>query len=290
MALNMNKILPVILLILAINASNANDLKKALQGTWLCTKILDQHGQPTNGKFGASDEYLKFNFNKSKLLITQAPFDFSQFGFIPKYGVDFIDLVPKSVFGVPEQIYFVKALDSINLILSTLNQNKDSIYYHFVSGNYYSRNFNPKPDVMDLGLVVVKHLKLKYGGANRVSKYIIPNNTKYLSPSPIFKGNGLGSFARHLSINLKFPSNYPIDSISKELVIDFDVGKKGIENMLIVQGVNPQLDTEVIRILEMTKKNWKPININDKIIESRFRLHFIFYLGKMEIFSENSEN
>ena len=277
----MNKILTAFLLIFTISFSSANDLKKALQGTWLCTKILDQNGQPTNGKFGASDEYLKFKFKKSKLLITEAPFDPSMLGFTIKYGKDFIDLIPGSVYKIPEQVYFVKEVDSVNLILSTLTSNNDSIFYHFVNQNYYNQKFDPNSDIVDLGLVVIKHLKLKSKGANRVSDYIIPNREEFLYPSPTFIDNKSASFGHYFSINFKFPDNYPIDSVSAEMIIDFDIQEKEIKNFTIVQGVDSQIDSEALRVLQLTREKWRPITFNNEVVESRVRLHFVFYLGKM---------
>lgn len=258
-------------------------MKDALQGVWLCTKIVDSNSQPTAGKFGASDEYLKFSFQKNKLSITESAFDPSLLGFTIKYGQNYIDLMPGSVYNIPEQVYYVGDITEDSMVLATLGPNGDSIYYHLTNESLLIKGFDPGKDIVDLGLVIIKHLKLDGGkGANRVSQYIIPNTREFLNPSPTFNDTKSASFGHYFSNNFKFPNSFPIDSLTEEVIINFDIRMKDIGNIEIVQGVNPEFDQQIIRTLEMTKRKWLPPKINDVETECRVRCHFVFYLGKME--------
>ena len=280
----MNKFTLIFLLAVSVLSGYSNDLKKGLQGTWLCIEILDENGQPTNGKYGQSDEYLKFNFNKSKLSITEAPFDPSLLGFTIKYGSNYIDLIPGSVYKIPEQVYYVKNVTEEKLILTTLNPSQDTIYYYFMNEKSFIEDFDPQNDIVDLGLIIIKHLKLENGnGTNRVSQYLIPNTREFLNPSPTFNDSRSASFGHYFSINFKFPDYFPVDSLTKKLIVDFDILKKDIENIKIIQGINLDFDQQVITIIEKTRKKWIPLEIDDIQTDCRVRFHFIFYLGEMEM-------
>ncbi len=281
---HLKRIILICLILTAIKFTYGIDLKDALQGKWLCTEIVDINSQPTYGKFGASDEYLKFSFNKNKLSITESAFDPSILEFTIKYGLNYIDLIPGTVYKIPEQVYYVKNLSDDKLILSTLNPNGDSIFYHLISETVLTKEFNPGTNIIDLGLVVIKHLKLYPGnGINRVSQYIIPNTREFLNPSPMFNDREHASFGHFYSFNFKFPDSFPTDSLTNEIIVDFDIKTKDIENIEIVQGVNSEFDKEVKRTLELTKKKWVPLRINDVETECRVRFHFVFYLGIMNV-------
>jgi hypothetical protein len=53
----------------------AQDLKKRIEGEWVCKTIVDEQGNKSEGKFGSSNEYLRFTFFGKKLTISEAPFD-----------------------------------------------------------------------------------------------------------------------------------------------------------------------------------------------------------------------
>jgi hypothetical protein len=55
----------IVCLIFFSNYNYGQSLKKDLAGSWICNKIIDSQMLETNGKFGKSNEFLKFTFNKS---------------------------------------------------------------------------------------------------------------------------------------------------------------------------------------------------------------------------------
>jgi hypothetical protein len=106
-------------------------LKDRIQGDWVCVGIWDSKGQPTEGKFGESNEYLKFGFKKGKLSISEAPFDEGSAMGITFKDDKIIDLLPGAVYELPERIYEVSELTGDHLTLTTKGQNNELITYKF---------------------------------------------------------------------------------------------------------------------------------------------------------------
>lgn len=271
-----------IVLIIISGTTYSQKLKDRLQGDWVCTKIVDSKGNPASGKFGASNEYLKFSFDKANLSITEAPFD-RGINMPIKYDTDFIDLFPQAVYELPERKYIVKKLEASDLILSTKNQNGETIDYYFINQSKLLNELSKGEQVIDNGLIIIKHLKLskEAKGANRVSEYRISNESLY--PSPIFNDNASASFGHYFSINFVFPKTYQLETASEEMIIDFDVDDKGVSNIKVVQGINNEIDASTIKIIEKTTKKWVPLKVNGQPIKTTLRFHFVFFLGVSEL-------
>jgi hypothetical protein len=278
------KRLTTIILIIIGGATYSQKLKDKLQGDWVCTKILDSKGKATSGKFGESNEYLKFSFAKGNLSITEAPFD-RGIKMPIKYDVDFIDLFPQAVYELPEKKYTFKSQEGTDLVLSAKNQNGEIIDYHFVNQERLLKELSPGEHLIDNGLIIIKHLKLskEAKGANRVSEYRISNEAGNLYPSPIFNDYASASFGHYCSINFVFPKNYQLETVSEELIVDFDIDDKGVSNIKVVQGLGDEINALVIKIIEKTRKKWEPLKINGQPIKTTLRFHFIFYLGVVEL-------
>lgn len=277
-------------------------LKTKLQGDWVCTGIFDSSGDSTSGKFGASNEYLRFKFRKGYLSINESPVD-NTLEFPIKYTTDYFEFVfnsnsspppglhlyekqqvPDIDFQIPESKYFVDFINNNQIVLSTLNSNKDTIFYHFTKQEYFIDNQSNEKLITDIGYVIIKHLKLSKDskGANRVAEYFVTNNTENLYPAPLFKDYSETTFGQYVSINFKFPDDYELGTISKELVIEFDINKKGVSNISVIKGLNDYFDSAIVKIIEKTKKKWIPVKINGNYINTRLKVHFIFYLDVVE--------
>ncbi|MBK7711364.1 MAG: hypothetical protein IPJ37_10740 [Bacteroidales bacterium] len=66
-------------------------------------------GNSGSGKFGESNEYLKFSFKNDILTIMEAPFD-KGIDLTIKFGDDFFDTFPEALDEIPERIYSVKKM------------------------------------------------------------------------------------------------------------------------------------------------------------------------------------
>ncbi|MFZ1801045.1 MAG: hypothetical protein WAU24_14350 [Chitinophagaceae bacterium] len=260
--------------------SYSQSLKDKLQGEWVCTKILDTTGNKISGKFGSSDDYLKFDFAKGNLSITRAPFD-EGIKMPIKFGNDYIDLFPQAVYDLPERKYTVYLVTDDSLILKTNNNMNESIYYYFINQQGLLKKISNNQINIDEGFVIIKHLKLSKDskGANRVSDYQINNQLENLYLSPIFNDNASAVFGDYFSINFTFPKTYQPDTISNELIIDFDVTDKGVQNIKMIQGLDDEINASVIKIIEMTKNKWQPVKIDGQLMDATLRFHFVFYLS-----------
>jgi len=269
----------------------SQSLKEKLQGDWVCIEILDTNGNITSGKFSNSNEYLKFSFVKGDLSITEAPFDMG-IKMPIKYGDDYIDLFPEAVYNVPERKYSIGSINNDSLILLTYNENGEKIFYHLINQAKLLKEVSTDKRVIDEGLIIIKCIKSSKNSneGNNTSEYRISNDSENLYPGPIFNDNTFAAFGEYFTNNFVFPKTYPLDSVSNELIVDFDVTDKGVQNIKLIQGLNDEINATVIKLIEKTNKKWKPLEINKSSINATLRFHFIFYLtfAESRIKFENS--
>ena len=298
----MRKVLLLILMLLSLTGFSQN-LKTKLQGEWVCTGIFNSSGDSTSGKFGASNEYLRFKFRKGYLSMNESPVD-NSLEFPIKYRMDYFEFVfnsnsalqpglqlydkqqvPNIDFQIPESKYFVNFVNNDQIVLSALSSNKDTIFYNFTKQKYFVDNQHNEKLITDIGYVIIKHLKLSKDskGANRVAEYFVTNNIANLYPAPLFNDYSETTFGHYVSINFKFPDSYELGTVSEELIIEFDVKKKDVSNIRVIKGLSDYFDSSIVKIIEKTKKKWIPVKINDNFINTRLRVHFIFYLDVVEL-------
>lgn len=258
----------------------SQSIKDALQGDWVCTQIIDSAGNKTIGKFGYSDEFLKFSFVKNSMFLIEAPFD-KGIKLLLEYGKDYIDLFPGAIYELPERKYTIKSIDESNLVLTTKNTEKQLIEYHFTNQADIKVDLSDENRFMDIGSIAIKHHKPDKDshGANRVSEYKISNNKANFRVCPKFIDSESACFGDYFSINFKFPDSYKLDEISDELIVDFNVTGEGAQDIKIIKGLNEEMDASFIKTFEGTTKKWKPVIIDGKAVNTKLRLHFVFYLG-----------
>lgn len=262
---------------------SGQSLKESLSGSWICNRIIDSANVETKGKFGDSGDFLKLTFEKKALAFTQAPFDA---GLRIKYSVKNADSTINLALGdfqpFTETKYRIRHLSEKYLILQTRNNKNNSIYYVFRNQSDFTKSITDTTET-DCGTILVKHLRLKGEGrgTNRVAEYIIHTNNTLYYPTPIFDDKATAEFGHSFSINFSFPEDYPIDSLSNELEVQFDVSSEGAENFIITKSSSIEFDKRTLQELEKSKKNWKPVIVNGEPVKSIIKLHFYFYLGTM---------
>lgn len=282
------KLIALFILLILSNIVYSQKLKDKLQGDWVCKKIVDTFGIPSSGKFGASHEYLKFSFKKSNLFITEAPFDHG-IAYNIAYKNDYIDLFPGVDFELPEKIYLVKSIDNDNLILSTKDFNNQVIEYHFVNQASFIEEIKARNScIIDNGIILIKQIRYSenYPTGNKIAEYKIPNLRVNLYPGPAFEDGNSATFGHYFSSRFVFPINFPMDSVSEELIVDFDISKGGANNINIIKGLSDEINISVMKILNKSAKKWKPLLIDGLPIKTTMRFHFVFYntLEELEIF------
>jgi hypothetical protein len=257
------------------------DIKKSLEGNWICYKIIDSLNTETEGISGKSGEYLKFAFHKPFLFIMKAPFDKSVpilYNFLKKDSI--LDLYPNLPYSLPESKLKIKHLSENELILKTKSNHNKTISYLFKKQVPFIQNMKDST-IVDCGIILIIHLKRDYQDKNlsHESEYQIKLDSTLFYPTPIFDFSQFTTFGEYLSINFTFPEGFELGKTSKELEIEFDVTQNGAGNFTIIKGIDGLFDKEILNILEQSKKKWKPVVYNNKTYITRLKLHLYFYLG-----------
>jgi len=272
------KLLPLFLIVLS-GTVYSQTLKDRIQGDWVCVGISDSKGQPTKGKFGESNEYLKFSFKKSKLSISETPFDKDSAMDITFMNDKIIELLPTAAYEFPEKIYEVRELTDDRMTLTTERQNGEPITYKFLNQRSFAKGIENK--VVDHGTLIVQLVRIAKTDTRTIIwnfAYRISNDTVFLGPSPTFEYRQGSSFGQIFSNNIKFPKNFKSDELPNEMIVDFDVSADGVSNIKIVKGLSAELDMEVARVMDKLRKRWKPVVINDKPVKTTSRFHLYFYM------------
>ncbi|MFY0598206.1 MAG: hypothetical protein JXR03_00955 [Cyclobacteriaceae bacterium] len=277
----MRSILILAFLAFSLFSAQASKLRKDIQGTWLCVKILDSNGEPSEGKFGSSNSFLKFKFEKNALKITLSPFDGFFFEMYPLFKEHYFDLDPKDILLMPESIYYVVSLSEDQLVLQTQGLDDETIFYHFDNEKKYLDDFVSNAPFVDLGLILIEHITFE-GKVNENYRYVIPNTPDFFTPRPTYDYSPYYDFGGYFTKFFKFDDNHVLDIPTGELIVEFDVMDKNVSRIQIVQGINQEIDFRVIETIWKSRKKWNALRINGKEVKSRARLHFIFYKGKAQ--------
>jgi hypothetical protein len=262
------------------NACQAQPLRDKLQGSWVCLKITDSVGRVADGELGASNSYLKFRFRQTKLFITQAPFDIGTMLWL-NFGEDSFDLI-----GVEDKLkqfkYKVVSINTKQMILRTVNHKNKTITYQFANQNDYANNLDELTHFRDLGKIV---LNFTYYPADNTffqyASYQIENSLLNLIPSPLFNGKEFPTFATYFEARFLLPRSFDIKTNSKTMIVEFDVSDQGIENIVVVEGVQQELDEQVFNVILDSRKRWTPVLYEGKVIKTRIRLGFLFLYSEL---------
>ena len=92
---------------------------------------------------------------------------------------------------------------------------------------------------------------------------------------PLFRG-GDNALYKFIDENLKYPNNWPKDSISGRVYVVFTIDSYGnVLHPKIVRGLNPTLDTIAIKICRAMPK-WYPARTGNKPVEFQYNLPIRF--------------
>jgi len=82
-----------------------------------------------------------------------------------------------------------------------------------------------------------------------------------------------------LSENMKYPEQAKKDKIEGRVYVSFTVKADGsISNLKVARKVNPLLDEEALRVVNLTNKKWVPAVVDDKPVDSEYLLPIVFKL------------
>jgi hypothetical protein len=247
-------------------------LKEKVQGEWVCRSITDSVGHETDGDLGAATDYLKFKFKGSRLYIIQAPFDVGTTVWL-NFRDNYFELTK---LGLTQLNYRVISISENEMILRTVNLGKTK-NYHFVNQKIYALQLNQLSNFRNFGQIIVRFTSMKDSGLFfQDTFYQIDNSILNLVPSPQFNGGELPTFRNYLDSKFFMPKSFNTKEVPNELIIEFDVLEDGMQNIEIVKRLDNDLDTQVFDIMKKVSEQWIPLMHEEKVIETRIRLRFLF--------------
>jgi TonB family protein len=87
------------------------------------------------------------------------------------------------------------------------------------------------------------------------------------------------SLANQLKKNMIYPEQAKKDNIEGRVYVSFKVMTDGsIADVKVERSVNPLLDAEAIRLVNLTNKKWVPAIVDDKPVDSEYLMPFVFKL------------
>ena len=95
---------------------------------------------------------------------------------------------------------------------------------------------------------------------------------------PKFQGGSPNLFPSWVAEHLIYPENAKKDKIQGTVYTQFTIYQDGtIQDVKVIQGVNPELDAEAIRVIKSSPK-WTPAKQNGRLVRYNLRLQVVFQL------------
>lgn len=109
-----------------------------------------------------------------------------------------------------------------------------------------------------------------------------PVSATSLDVKPTFNGEDVYQFSRWVNLNLEYPQEAKDKNIQGRVTVSFTVNSKGkVCDVEVVKGVDPLLDNEAIRVVEMSPE-WAPGMVDGKAVPVRYTFPIIFMLRDTE--------
>ena len=103
-----------------------------------------------------------------------------------------------------------------------------------------------------------------------------------LSGKATFNGEEVYQFSRWVNLNIEYPQEAKDKNIQGRVTVSFTVNSKGkVCDVEVVKGVDPLLDNEAIRVVEMSPE-WAPGMVDGKAVPVRYTFPIIFMLRDTE--------
>ena len=109
-----------------------------------------------------------------------------------------------------------------------------------------------------------------------------PVSATSLDVKPTFNGEEVYQFSRWVNLNIEYPQEAKDKNIQGRVAVSFTVNSKGkVCDVEVVKGVDPLLDKEAVRVVEMSPE-WTPGMVDGKAVPVRYTFPIIFMLSDTE--------
>ena len=93
---------------------------------------------------------------------------------------------------------------------------------------------------------------------------------------PTFQGGDAATFAKWMSVRLKYPEEAKNAGIQGRVMVKFTVCEDGtVRDARVLQGINPMLDAEALRVISTSQK-WEPGAQEGKPVKVTYQFPVIF--------------
>lgn len=252
----------------------ANDLKNGLRGEWICTKVTNEAGELTAGRYARSGIFVGFTFEKGKLFISGSPIDKKEHEVIVQYREDHLEML--SSYGLPiGELKLFPKREGDGWILEATNIVFGKVFYHLQ--RRYSRSVKPVDEVIELGLIRLIKVNTEFAFTEHINFYYQALDTVFVDrPIPAFKIANYNSFGLYLSEMFDFPKSLTSGIITKDLIVDFKVTSKGMEDIHFQTQLAPEITGGMLKLLVKTSRKWHPAKFEDRVFAGAYRLRFQF--------------
>jgi len=96
---------------------------------------------------------------------------------------------------------------------------------------------------------------------------------------PKFMGRDYNTFSGWIQRNVVYPQSAIQNGISGKIIVHFEVGASGkLENIVILQGLSPELDQEVLNVIKSSEGLWTPGSNRGRSVKVQFNFPVNFVL------------
>lgn len=96
---------------------------------------------------------------------------------------------------------------------------------------------------------------------------------------PLWDGKEAAHFGSYIARHLQYPESAARDNISGKVFVEFTVNANGdLVDIVVVKGIDPELDAEAVRVIRSAPRNWTPGMQRKRPVDVRFTFPITFQL------------
>jgi TonB family protein len=133
--------------------------------------------------------------------------------------------------------------------------------------------------LMFISLIAIVSFAFSSCGNNKKVAPVADSVYVQVDEMPIFKG-GDAALLSYIATNTKYPEEAKLKNITGKVIVRFVVGKDGsVSQVGIVEGVDPLIDAEAVRVVSTLPKFEKPALVKGVAVSVNYMVPITFRLN-----------